>query len=175
MTAPNKAGHSLPGGWALQGWLCQPPGWGLCHGEPQVYRGSHNPWDYSRHHVKHDPGCCEKMHCTHAVLLPLPSTRHVQTGMMRFGMLNMQEEHTVFTATGLLRCQCGVRTIATANSEYADAERKSLHILASTQCESNYHTGLASMLMASTLPLCITQLKDACRHERQMMWVSMMT
>ena len=64
------------------------------------------------------------MHCTHAVLLPLPSTRHVQTGMMRFGMLNMQEEHTVFTATGLLRCQCGVRTIATANSEYADAGKK---------------------------------------------------
>ena len=31
------------------------------------------------------------------------------------------------------------------------------------------------MLMHSTLQLCVTQLKDACKHERQMIRVSMMT
>ena len=88
------------------------------------------------------------MHGNHAVLLPLPSIRHVQTGMMRLGMLNTQEEHTVFTVTGLLRCQCGVRTIATANSEYVDAEnKKKVYTFWHHFNVNNYHTGLASMLI----------------------------
>ncbi len=44
-------------------------------------------------------------HCANAGLLPLPSTRCVQTGMKLFSMLNVQVQHTVFTVTGLVKKQ----------------------------------------------------------------------